>query len=91
MGDHKVEICNDWNGNKGDKVTFENITTSNCTITQAGKFWPFKEGPPIPTDGKSIPPGGTADAHLKNNLADGKYSYNVDCCTDKTPKNVTVP
>ena len=91
MGDHRVEICNDWNGNKGDKVTFVNSTKGNCTITRDGKIWPFNEGPPIPADGSSIPPGGTAAAHLKNNLADGKYPYNVDCCSDRTPKNVTVP
>ena len=91
MGDHTVDICNDWNGTKGDKVTFVNNTKGNCKITQnGGSPWPFKDGPPIPATG-SIPPGGTATTHLKNPLADGKYPYDVDCCKSQTPKNVTVP
>jgi hypothetical protein len=91
MADHQINICDDWHGNKGDKVTFVNNTSGNCKITQDGKTWPFKEGPPLPTDGSSIPPGGTVTAHLKNDLADGKHPYDVDCCKSQTPKNVTVP
>jgi len=90
MGDHNVDICNDWNGSQGDKVTFLNTTQKNCIISQEGNTWPFKEGPPIPATG-SIPPGGTATAHLKKPLANGKYPYDVDCCKSDTPKNVTVP
>jgi hypothetical protein len=91
MGDHTIDICNDWNGNKGDKVTFVNGTDKNCVITQEGASpWPFKDGPPIPTTG-SIPPGGSATTHLKKSLADGTYPYDVDCCKSQVPKNVTVP
>ena len=91
MADHTVYVCNDWNGNQGDKVTFVNNTQANCKITQAGKNpWPFKEGPPIPAKG-SIAPGASQDAHLKNPLKNGKYPYDVDCCPNRTPKNVTVP
>jgi hypothetical protein len=92
MADHTEDICNDWHGKQGDKVTFVNSTSGYCTITQDGKnTWPFKEGPPIPIDGNPIIPGGTATAHLKNPLKDGTYTYDVDCCKNQTPKNVTVP
>ena len=91
MADHTVDICNDWNGNKGDKVTLVNNTQRNCIISQDnGNTWPFKDGPPIPASG-SIPPGGSATTHLKKSLADGRYPYQVDCCRSQTPKNVTVP
>ena len=90
MADHTVDICNDWNGSEGDKVTFVNNTPKNCVITPEGNNWPFKEGPRIPATG-SIPPGGTATAHLKKPLANGVYPYDVDCCKGQTPKNVTVP
>ena len=90
MADHKIKICDDWNGSQGSKVTWTNNTGANCVISQAGHTWPFKDGPPIPATG-SIPPGGTASTHLKNPLRNGRYSYEVDCCTDKTPKTVTVP
>jgi hypothetical protein len=90
MADHNVDICNDWNGVKGDKVTFINNTQANCKITQSGTVWPFRDGPPIPASG-SIAPGKTASTHLKNDLPDNKYPYVVDCCKDKTPKYVTVP
>ncbi len=89
--DHSVNICNDWNGGQGNKVTFTNNTGEDCTITQDGTNpWPFKDGPPLPTTG-SIPNGGTVTTHLKNPLADGTYTYSVDCCDDETPKTVTVP
>jgi hypothetical protein len=91
MADHDVDICNDWNGSKGDKVTFENNSGNSCTITQNGtNSWPFKEGPPLPATG-SIPPGGTLVVHLANHLADGSYSYMVNGCDNMTPKIVTVP
>ena len=89
MADHCVNICDDWNGSQGDKVTFTNNTGANCKISKAG-HWPFTDGPPIPATG-SIPPGGTASTYLKNPLANGRYNYEVDCCTDKTQKTVTVP
>lgn len=84
-------ICDDWNGTQGSKVTFKNNTTSNCIISQDGSNpWPFRDGPPIPATG-SIPPGGTASTHLKNPLANGAYHYQVDCCANETQKTVTVP
>lgn len=91
MADHSVNMCDDWNGSQGDKVTFNNTTNGNCTITQDGaNTWPFKEGPPLPTTG-SCPSGGTITAHLKKSLADGQYTYEVDCCANQAPKTVTVP
>jgi len=89
MADHNIGICDDWNGIQGSKVTWTNNTGANCIISQDGT-WPFRDGPPIPATG-SIPPGGTASTHLKNPLADGTYSYQVDCCTDAAQKTVTVP
>jgi hypothetical protein len=91
--DHAVNICDDWNGSQGDKVTWTNTTQGNCIISQDGSnTWPFREGPPIPASG-SIAPGGEASAHLKNKneLPDGSYTYGVDCCANATPKTVTVP
>ena len=83
-------ICEDWHGSPGNKVTFVNNTTKNCIISQyQSEPWPFKDGPPIPSTG-SIAPGGTATTHLKSPLSNGKHPYNVDCCP-RTPKNVTVP
>jgi hypothetical protein len=91
MSDHNVNVCDDWNGQQGNKVTFTNTTNGNCTITQDGSnTWPFKEGPPLPVTG-SISPNGTLATHLKNPLANGTYSYAVDCCDDDIPKTVTVP
>jgi hypothetical protein len=91
MADHSVNICNDWNGSQGNKVTFTNNSGAACIIDQDdNNTWPFKDGPPIPATG-SIPPGGTISTHLKNPLPDGSYTYVVDCCRDETPKTVTVP
>jgi hypothetical protein len=90
MADHDIDICDDWNGCQGNKVTWTNNTGADCIISQGSTPWPFKEGPPIPATG-SIPPGGTASAHLKNPLRNGKYSYEVDCCMDEAQKTVTVP
>ncbi len=91
MADHVVDICDDWNGSQGNKVTFENNSGGPCTITQDGtNTWPFKDGPPLPAAG-SIPDGGTLVTHLKNPLANGPYSYDVNGCDDDVPKIVTVP
>ncbi len=91
MADHEVNICDDWNGSQGNKVTFINNTDADCIISQDGTNpWPFNDGPPIPLTG-SIPPGGTAVTHLKNPLGNGNYTYQVDCCEDEIPKTVTVP
>ena len=91
MADHSVDICDDWNGSQGNKVTFTNNTDADCIISQDGSnTWPFKDGPPIPATG-SIPPGGTVSTHLNNPLANGRYNYQVDCCADETQKTVTVP
>ena len=92
MADHDVDICNNWNGNQGDKVTFINNTKSSCIITQKGNIWPFKDGPPLPLPPEgSIPSGGTYTTHLKTPLKNGHYPYNVDCCPTEMPKTVTVP
>lgn len=90
MADHEVDICNDWNGSQGNKVTFINNTDGPCTIEAGSDEWPFKNGPPLPTTG-SCPAGGTIVTHLKNPLADGQYTYEVDGCNNATPKTVTVP
>ena len=91
MADHEIDICDDWNGSQGNKVTWTNNTGADCIISQNGNnTWPFKDGPPIPATG-CIPPGGTASTHLKNPLPNGTYTYGVNCCTDATPKTVTVP
>ena len=92
MADHSVDICNDWNGNQGNKVTFTNNTSGPCSIhqTKDGDEWPFKDGPPLPATG-SCPSGGTIVTHLKNPLADNSYPYEVKGCSNQTPKTVTVP
>lgn len=91
MADHTVDVCDDWNGSQGNKVTFVNNTDSPCVITKdSASAWPFKDGPPLPATG-SIAPGGTLVTHLKNPLADGPYTYDVSCCDDEVPKTVTVP
>jgi hypothetical protein len=88
MADHKVDVCNDWNGAQGDKVTFINNTQMPCKIDREhGTTWPFNEGPPLPT----IAAGASIDAHLDKQLKDGKYPYSVSCCKDRVPKVVTVP
>ena len=90
MADHSVNICDDWNGSQGNKVTFNNTTNGPCTIVQGSSTWPFKDGPPLPSTG-SVPAGGTVVTHLKNPLPNGTYSYQVNGCTNMTPKTVTVP
>jgi hypothetical protein len=88
MADHTVNVCDDWNGSQGNKVTFVNNTGSPCNISQdSNNTWPFKDGPPLPT----IPPGGSGVTHLKNPLANNTYTYAVDCCSNQVPKTVTVP
>lgn len=88
MADHTEDVCNDWHGAQGDKVTFVNSTQMRCTIKQeTGTVWPFKDGPPLPT----IDAGKSITTHLKNPLKNDKYPYSVDCCKDKVPKVVTVP
>jgi hypothetical protein len=92
MADHTVNICNSWNGNEGNKVTFQNPSAATCCISQIpGSTWPFKEPSPITVPGGTSVNPGTASTHLKNGLADGTYSYNVDCCTNGMAKSVTVP
>lgn len=91
MADHTVDVCDDWNGSQGNKVTFVNNTDADCVISQdGGNTWPFKDGPPLPLTG-SIAPGGTLVTHLKNPLTDDTYTYEVSSCDDATPKSVTVP
>lgn len=91
MADHTQSICENWHGTPGDKVTFVNNTAKACVISQyQSNPWPFKDGPPIPATGP-IPPGGSATTHLKNPLGKGAHYYDVDCCANRTPKNVTVP
>jgi hypothetical protein len=93
MAEYDVDICDDWNGIQDGKVTFTNNTGSDCQITKDdGSIWPFKDGPPFPTDGP-IRPGATASTHLKTktHLPDGCYNYQVDCCADEGQKTVTVP
>jgi len=34
MEDHTVNICDSWNGNKGNKVTFQNPNATVCNICQ---------------------------------------------------------
>jgi len=92
MADHTVNICDSWNGNKGNKVTFQNPNATVCNICQIpNTTWPFKEASPIPVPGGTLTNPGTASTHLNNHLADGTYSYNVDCCTNGMAKSVTVP
>ena len=91
MADHTVDICNDWNGAQGNKVTFINNTSGPCVISQDGNnTWPFKDPSPLPATG-SCPSGGTIVTHLKNPLANNKYTYEVKGCSNETPKTVTVP
>ena len=87
MADHTVNVCDDWNGSQGNKVTFVDNTGSPCNISQDGtNIWPFKDASPLPT----IPAGASGITHLKNPLANGSYTYSVDCCSNQ-PKVVTVP
>jgi hypothetical protein len=91
MADHSVDICNDWHGSQGNKVTFTNNSGANCVITKDGSnTWPYKDGPPLPATG-SCPNGGTIVTHLKNPLANGGYTYSVSGCSNMVPKTVTVP
>jgi len=91
MADHTINVCDDWNGSQGNKVTFTNNSGQGCVISQDGSnTWPFKDGPPLPATG-SIPNGGTLVTHLKNPLANNTYTYGVSCCANQVPKTVTVP
>lgn len=88
MADHTVNVCDDWNGSQGNKVTFVNNTSGPCTISaRANSTWPFKDPSPLPT----IPAGSSISTHLDNPLADGKYPYHVEGCSNMVPKTVTVP
>jgi hypothetical protein len=88
MADHSIDVCNDWHGQQGDKVTFINNSQMTCNIRQdKSSEWPFTDGPPLP----AIAPGASLSAHLKKPLKNGRYPYSVDCCKDKVPKVVTVP
>lgn len=87
MAHHEIDVCNDWNGQQGDRVKFINNTGMACTISQEeGTTWPFKDGPDL-----TMPAGGTKTTHLKTPLKNGKYPYSVNSCKDKVPKVVTVP
>jgi len=92
MADHTVNVCDSWNGQKGNKVTFQNPTAGACTISQLpSSTWPFRDPSPIVVPGGTVTNPGTAATHLNNQLANGIYSYNVDCCISGMPKSVTVP
>jgi hypothetical protein len=92
MADHTINVCDDWNGSQGNKVTFVNDTDAPCVISQDdSNTWPFKDGPPLPATGSIAPNGGTLVTHLKNPLANDTYTYEVSCCDDQVPKTVTVP
>ena len=92
MADHTTNVCEDWNGSKGNKVTFLNPSAAICCISQIpGSTWPFRDPSPITVPaGTSVSPG-TASTHLDNQLKDGTYKYDVDCCQNDMAKSVTVP
>jgi hypothetical protein len=92
MADHTINVCDSWNGSEGNKVTFQNSTSSVCNITQLpNTTWPFRDASPIQVPAGSLTAPGTKSTHLNNHLANGTYAYNVDCCISGMSKSVTVP
>ncbi len=92
MADHTVNVCDSWNGTKGNKVTFKNPTATVCNISQLpNTTWPFRDPSPIAVPAGTSTNPGTAATHLNNQLPDAVYPYNVDCCTSGMAKSVTVP
>ena len=84
-----VKICNpSWHALKGEQFQWNNDTKQTCTLTRNDSHtFPFAGGPSL-----KVAPGISA-GRLRDDLPDGTYTYNVDCC-DKSktaPKNVTIP
>jgi len=61
MADHEVNICNDWNGNQGNKVTFTTrgqIASLAKTTTTPGRLQmvhPFPRRDRFPLEVQSLP------------------------------------
>lgn len=82
-----VQVCNNFHAHKADSFVWQNNLNVTCCISQPpNTTWPFVQASPI-----CIPANSTANGAISPNLADGTYSYNVDCCTNLVPKSVTIP
>lgn len=85
-----VKVCDsNWHGLKGQQFQWNNNTKQTCTLTRNNSHtFPFAGGPPLP-----VPPG-ISTGQLRDDLLDGTYTYDVDCCDGKSktaPKNVLIP
>ena len=82
-----VQICNPrWHGIKGLQFQWNNETGKICNLMQHDNdTFPFVGIPPVPV------PTGISDGQLKDDLQDGTYPYDVDCCDRTAPKNVLIP
>lgn len=87
MAVHDVEVCNSFHANPGDQVNFSTPSaTTTCNLTADGT-WPFTDGSPF-----RVPPAGkTTYMKPADQLPNGVYRYDVDCCRDRSRKSVTVP
>jgi len=82
----KPDICNDFSGNPGDPVIWQNVPAGGCTIVQDGSnTWPFSPGPPI-----TLPLPPTSAVIIKAGLTSGPYTYVPQCCANQATKTVTV-
>ncbi len=93
-----IPVCTDnWHANKSEQFDWHNgVTTAPtpCCITQLpNTIWPFVQPSPICVPGKDQHGGpGVWPCQIQSGLANGPYSYYVDCClTGGAPKTVTIP
>ncbi len=91
-----VNVCSNWNGIKGEQITFQNSNSNDCTISsQTGQTWPFAQSSPITVPARTASGPGQVNCDLLSNLGDGTYPYDVDGCPNLkltvSSKSVTIP
>ena len=96
MPEQHIQVCNSFHANKSEQFEWHNgVTTAptNCNISQiSGTTGPFVHSSPLAVPGKAAGGGpGVLACQIQSGLADGKYQYNVDCCTSLVSKSVTIP
>ena len=82
-----VNVCDDqWHALPDDKFTWVNNGDKECNVTpHSHKTWPFAD------PSYHVPAKRTLPGHVRPDLPNGTYTYDVDCCPRTNPRNVLVP
>jgi len=78
-------MCDSFTTPTGSFVVWQNVPPGGCVIEQSGPVWPFNPGPPLQVY------SGPGNPVITVTAGAGKWPFEVKCCDNNMPKNVTVP